>query len=77
MADGRRNAMSVTTWVMIGAGVGMAVGFGTCGLAVIGPWHENQDVAAIGAFVFFGSLGVAVLSVLVMIVLGLVRAVRK
>lgn len=79
MAEGRRDWITVMTWVLIASALGMVAGFGLCGLSLVHPRDQGaqQDVASIGAAVFFGSLGLFLLSALVMIILGIVRAVRK
>jgi hypothetical protein len=66
--------------VVIGAAVGMLIGFGTCGLGAITGGGKHQAflyVAWLGAAVFFICAVVLVISVLLLVVRGIYRIFRR
>ena len=68
-------AMGTTSKVLVGAAVGVGVGFGTCGLRSMmhGRGRLEDLVFWLGSVLFFGSLLVFVLGVVVLLVLGIAR----
>ena len=67
--------LDVATKILIACGIGMGIGFGTCGLALLS--NNNGDLSSIGAGVFFLCLAGTVITGFVMLVMAIVHAVKR
>ena len=77
----QRDGIATTTKVVIWSAVGAGVGVGSCGMGVLANAAHGNKLSSLlfvtGSVLFFGSVGVLLLALLVLLILTIVRSLNR